>query len=252
MRLQRSDATTGAGRFAVGFARGASEVREVQRLRYRVFAEELGARLQTPEPGIDADLYDAHCEHLLVRDRASEQVVGTCRILTPERARRLGGYYADDEFDLTRFLHLRDRIVELGRACVHPDYRTGATLTLLWSGLSQFLRRRPGCEYLMGCASIGMGDGGHYAASLYNRLARTHLSPIEHRVFPRCALPLAELDGGRDAIAPPLIKAYLRLGCCVCGDPAWDPDFNTADVLMLLPLEKLDLRYARHFMRGEF
>jgi putative hemolysin len=103
----------------------------------------------------------------------------------------------------------------------------------------------------MGCASIGMADGGHAAASLYNSLSRTALCPIEYRVFPRCALPLDALDGGRESAPPPLIKGYLRLGAYVCGEPAWDPDFGTADLLMMLPVAHLDPRYARHFLKNE-
>lgn len=252
MYLQHAVPAAPAGALSIQFARHADEVREAQRLRYRVFAEEMGARLASPEPGIDRDLYDPHCEHLLVRERAGGEVVGTYRILTPEGARRLGGYYADDEFDLTRLAPLRDRIVELGRACVHPRHRNGGTITMLWNGLARFLQGRPDCGYLMGCASIAMSDGGHLAASLYNRLARTSLGPIEHRVFPRCALPLERLDRSLPVSVPPLVKGYLRLGCRVSGEPAWDPDFNTADLLLLLPLARLDLRYARHFMRGGF
>ena len=139
-------------------------------------------------------------------------------------------------------------MVEVGRSCVHPDYRNGATIALLWSGLAQFMQAQ-GYEYLIGCASMGMADGGHGAASIYNRLTQSSLCPIEYRVFPRCALPIEHLDRTLDAQVPPLIKGYVRCGAWVCGDPAWDPDFNTADLLMLLPLSRLDGRYARHFMK---
>jgi putative hemolysin len=235
---------------AVHLARTASEVREAQKLRWRVFAEELGAHLPTDEPGVDRDVYDAHCEHLVVRDEATDEIVGTYRILTGDRAARLGGFYSDDEFDLTRLGVLRDRAVEIGRSCVHPDYRTGATIALLWGGLAEFLASGP-WEYLIGCASVGMADGGHTAAGLYNRLALDHLSPVEYRVFPRCPLPLDRLDPTPDAPVPALIKGYLRCGAWVCGEPAWDPDFNTADLLMLMPLARLDARYARHFMKHD-
>jgi putative hemolysin len=234
-------------RLWMGLARSESEVREAQKLRWKIFAEELGARLRSPEPGVDRDMVDPYCEHLVVRDENSGEVVGTYRLLTGAQARRLGGFYSDDEFDLTRLRHLQDRTVEVGRSCVHPGYRNGATIALLWSGIAQFMQRHR-CEYLIGCASLGMADGGHTAASLYNRLRETSLSPIEYRVFPRCALPLDRLDAALPAELPPLVKGYVRCGAYVCGEPAWDPDFDTADLLMLLPLSRLDGRYARHFM----
>ena len=116
----------------VAFARTQAEILDAQRLRYRVFAGEMGANLPSRTPGIDHDIYDPYCEHLIVRDTQSSEVVGTYRILSPENARQIG-YYSENEFDLTRLHHLRSRLVEIGRSCVHPDYRTGATITLLWS-----------------------------------------------------------------------------------------------------------------------
>ncbi|MEY2632249.1 MAG: hypothetical protein RIR00_903, partial [Pseudomonadota bacterium] len=166
----------------VALASSDDEIREAQRLRYRIFAEELGARLQVREPGIDQDIYDPWCQHLIVRDETSAEVVGTYRILSPENARRIG-HYSDNEFDLTRLQHLFPRMVEIGRSCVHPDYRSGATITLLWAGLAQYMLENR-YEHLIGCASISMADGGHAAASLYQRLAQDHLSPLEYRVFP--------------------------------------------------------------------
>ena len=121
-------------KLSVGLARSEWDVIEAQRLRYRVFAEELGARLPTTVPGIDQDIYDPFCQHLVVRDDAEGCVVGTYRILSPENARRIGNYYSENEFDLTRLQLLRPRLVEIGRSCVHPDYRSGATIALLWSG----------------------------------------------------------------------------------------------------------------------
>lgn len=234
---------------AVSFARSAAEVLEAQRLRYQVFAGEMGARVPGAAQGIDCDMYDAFCDHLLVRDTGSGEVVGTYRLLPGLRARELGSFYADGEFDLTRLKYLRDEIVEIGRSCVHPDYRSGATIARLWSGLAGYAGQH-GYRYLMGCASLGMADGGHMAAGVYRRLAREHLSPVEYRAFPRCELPLAALDRDAGALPPPLVKGYIRVGAWVCGAPAWDPDFNTADLLMLLPLSRMEARYARHFMNG--
>ena len=231
---------------AIGFARSQSEILDAQRLRHRIFAGEMGANLLSRTPGVDHDIYDPYCEHLVVRDTDSGEVVGTYRILSPENARQIG-YYSENEFDLTRLQHLRSRTVEIGRSCVHPDYRTGATITMLWAGLAQYMVER-GHDYLIGCASISMADGGHAAASLYNRLAADYLGPQEYRVFPRCPLPLAALQQDRPAEVPPLIKGYLRAGAWICGEPAWDPDFNTADLPILMPMVKLSSRYAKHYL----
>mgnify|MGYP000984510069 FL=1 len=244
-----SSSESQAGRkLSVGLASSAGQVREAQRLRYRVFVEEMGARLNTPEAGLDVDIFDAWCDHLLVRDEISNEVVGTYRILPPHQAKRIGSLYSESEFDLTRLANLRQRMVEVGRSCVHPDYRNGGTITLLWAGLAEYMLKN-GYDYLIGCASISMADGGHAAASIYRQASARHLGPIEWRVFPRCPLPLAALEQqDLEAALPPLIKGYLRVGAYVCGEPAWDPDFNTADLLLLLPLARMNPRYMKHFI----
>lgn len=141
MQLQQAN-TPGSAvskKLFVAYAQSPDEVKEAQRLRYRVFAEEMGARLSGGEAGLDRDIYDPFCEHLLVRDGDTGEVVGTYRILPPDRAKKIGGLYSASEFDLTRLLHLAPGMVEVGRSCVHPDYRNGATIGLLWSGLAQYM-----------------------------------------------------------------------------------------------------------------
>lgn len=182
-----------------------------------------------------------------MRELSSGEVVGTYRILAPEAAHRVGSYYAEQEFDLTRLSFLRPRMAEVGRACVHPAHRSGGVIARLWMGIADYMTRY-GYEYLIGCASIGMADGGHVAASVHRQLAARHLAPVEWRVTPRCRLPLGSLDDGRNVALPPLIKGYTRAGAMLCGEPAWDPDFNTADLPMLLPLAQLDRSYARRFL----
>ncbi len=236
-------------KLSVSLAQSEWDVIEAQKLRFRIFAGELGANLPTRTPGVDQDIYDPYCEHLIVRDDNSGAVVGTYRILSPENARKVGNYYSENEFDLTRLQHLRPRMVEIGRSCVHADYRTGATITLLWAGLAKYMIENR-YEYLIGCASISMADGGHAAASMYSRLGE-NMSPLEYRVFPRCPLPLAALRNDLPAELPPLIKGYLRAGAYVCGDPAWDPDFNTADLPILMPMSRMNSRYAKHFTGKE-
>jgi putative hemolysin len=258
--LHRSEAAvpgaegSARARLEVVWARHEDEVREAQRLRYEVFAEEMGARLSVPKgspAGHDIDVFDAYCEHLLVRaagrDGEPGPVIGTYRVLTPEAARRIGGLYSETEFDLTRLRPLRSRMVELGRSCVHPDHRSGGAILALWGALAEFMVRNR-LDTMVGCASVSMRDGGHYAASLWEQLRHTHLAPIEYQVQPRLPLPVDELQHDLTVEAPALIKGYLRCGAKILGAPAWDPDFNTADLPMLMRIDDLPAKYRRHFL----
>jgi len=238
----------------VVWARHLEDVRAAQRLRHRVFVEEMGARLGPvagAPAGHDVDLFDDFCEHLLVRtaprDGTPSEVVGTYRVLTPEAARRAGSFYSDTEFDLTRLRPLRHRMAELGRSCVHEDHRAGGVILALWGALAQFMERNA-LDTVIGCASVSMRDGGHCAASLWARLRETHLAPIDCQVRPRVPLPVEELEQGLDVEPPALIKGYMRLGAKVMGAPAWDPDFNTADLPMLTRIADMPERYRRHFL----
>lgn len=234
--------------YTVALARSEEEVREAQRLRYKVFVEELGAHVKTRLQGHDIDHFDPFCEHLIVRESGADRIVGTYRILSPEAARRVGSYYSESEFYINRLQNLRSRMVEVGRSCIHPDHRSGAVITLLWAGLAEYMVGN-NYEYLMGCASIGMADGGHNAANLFSQIDPAHLAPAEYRTFPLHGLPFDRLANGQPALVPPLIKGYLRVGAWVCGEPAWDPDFNTADLLLLLPMSRMNPRYMRHFVK---
>ena len=243
-------------RFHVGWARTEDEVRQAQRLRYQVFVDEMGARLSVPAgapAGHDIDLFDPFCEHLLVRtlDEHGQpaEVIGTYRVLTPEAARRAGGLYSETEFDLTRLRSLRPRMVELGRSCVHPDHRHGGAIMALWGALAEFMVRND-LDTMIGCASISMRDGGHYAASLWRQLEGSHLADIAWQVRPRLPLPVDDLRQDLVVEPPPLIKGYLRVGARILGRPAWDPDFNTADLPMIMRIADLPARYRKHFLGG--
>jgi putative hemolysin len=252
MRLLTTSADTNPGpsKLTLSFASTPEEVREVQRLRYKVFIEAMGLSSLKNAEGLDKDEYDAYCDHLIVRDSRTLKVVGTYRVLSPQAARKIGRFYSEQEFDLSRLDNLRNSIAEAGRACIHPDYRGGAVIMLLWSGLAAFMKREK-CDYLIGCASVSLADGGHNAAALYHALAESNLSPADYRVMPHLPFPTEEREPGHRATIPPLIKGYLRGGAWICGEPAWDPDFHSADLFMLLPLAKLDSRYARHYLKEE-
>jgi putative hemolysin len=240
-----------AARLEVQWARHTVEVRAAQRLRFEVFANEMGARLSTSLAGHDIDIFDDYCEHLLVRDADTGLVVGTYRLLTPEQAKRIGSTYSDTEFDLTRLRSLRSRMVELGRSCVHPEHRHGGVIMALWGALAEFMVRNQ-LDTMIGCASIPMLHNGvvsgDVAASIWHQVRQTHMAPIEHHVRPRLPLPLEGFDTHLQVEPPALIKGYLRLGAKVLGAPAWDPDFNTADLPMMMRLADLPSRYRKHFL----
>jgi putative hemolysin len=244
-----------ASSIVVAWAQHQDEVREAQRLRHQVFSGEMGAVLPNHIPGHDVDVFDDFCEHLLVRDAPSGQVIGTYRVLTPAQAQRVGSTYTDTEFDLTRLRHIRERMVELGRSCVHADHRHGGVILALWGALTEFMVRNE-LDTMIGCASIpmqhqgphGLVGGGHAAASIWRQVKSQHLASIDLHVRPRLPLPIDQLDDQLEVEPPALIKGYLRLGAKVLGPPAWDPDFNAADLPMLMRMSDLPMRYRKHFL----
>lgn len=246
LQLDRTGRTAEPARFAVGVAATAAEIEDAQRLRWNVFVEEQGARPEPGRDGIEFDRFDPYCKHLIVRDLATGSAVGTYRVLTADKARKLGGFYTEQEFDLCGLRARRDRIVEIGRSCVHPDYRSGVVISLLWAGLAGLIIGSD-ARFIIGCASISMKDGGREAASIYARLAADHLAEAELRMVPRNPLRLDRLLADGSIKPPPLVKGYLRAGAEVAGAPAVDLDFGTADLPMILKLDRLSPRYARHF-----
>lgn len=238
-----------AERLRVEFADSHSAVREALALRYRIFGLELGAKLKTDAEQLDYDEFDQHCQHLLVRETGSGQVVACTRVLDQQGARRLGRFYSEGEFDLGPITRLPGRLAELGRTCVAREYRQGSAIAVLWSGVARYIQMHQ-IDYLFGCASIPLGTGDAQAAAIMNRLRRQAMAPAHLRVTPRQPLRVAGQDEPKlDAPLPPLVKAYVRLGARACGEPCRDPDFQVADVLMLLDVRALDPSYSRHFIR---
>lgn len=225
------------------------DVLAAQRLRHRVFAGELGAVLHGPEAGVDADHFDAFCDHLVVREDRTGEIVGTYRMLPPERAKAAGRLYVEGEFDVDAFAPLRPSLVETGRSCVHPDHRDGSVVGLVWAGIARYLLLT-GHRWLTGCASVPLADGGGTAAGMWDRIQARHLAPEAYRATP--LLPWDPAGVARPArLTPPsLLRGYLRLGAWVCGPPAYDPDWDCADFLMLLGLDHVDQRYLKYFLGG--
>ncbi|EMQ5441913.1 TPA: GNAT family N-acetyltransferase [Pseudomonas aeruginosa] len=225
---------------------GARALREAQALRYRVFSAEFDAKLEGAEDGLDRDDYDHHCAHIGVRDLDSGALVATTRLLDHRAAERLGRFYSEEEFHLSGLDALHGPVLEIGRTCVAPEYRNGATIAVLWGELAEVLNEG-GYRYLMGCASIPMRDGGMQAKAVMQRLRERYLCTDYLQAEPKNPLPPLDVPENLTAELPPLLKAYMRLGAKICGEPCWDPDFQVADVFILLKRDELCPRYARHF-----
>ncbi|NLU71894.1 GNAT family N-acetyltransferase [Streptomyces sp. HNM0575] len=245
--LAASSVATDTGAYAVSIAGSEDEVRAAQRLRHRIFAEEKGARLRSPLPGHDVDVYDEVADHLVVTSRADGEVVGTYRVVPPARTERP---YSEGEFDLRALPpEVRTSMVEAGRACVHPDHRSGAVINAMWGGLARYMLLS-GHRYLAGCASVPLADGGQSAADAWLLATSRHAAPPEFRVHPLDPwLPPGPLTARPSyAALPALLRGYLRIGAWMCGAPAHDRDFGVADFFVLLDMERLNERYRRYFL----
>ena len=237
-------------RYRTALATTSSEIEAAQRLRHEVFALECGATLDPAGIGTgrDVDEWDEHCDHLVVRDERSDRVVGTYRLLPPERAAALGRTYGDGEFDLTRHAALRPGIVEAGRSCVHPGHRTGAVISQLWAGVARYVVDG-GHTHLAGCASVGLADGGGTAAGLWDLLVRDELlAPAGLWVRPHVPFDVHAPARPESLVLPPLVRAYLRIGARICGRPAHDVAFGTADFYVLLGMSDIAPRVLRHLL----
>ena len=232
--------------YEVGLAHSQDDVREAQRLRYEVFKREYGARFIGSAAGLDTDSFDPYCDHLIVRSKGTGEVVGTYRVLLPEQAHHIGRYYSQSEFFMTRIERQIPNLVELGRSCVDPEHRNGAVIMLLWSAIFRYMRHH-NRRHLVGCASVSMRDGGMQAASLWNRFRSESMVDSLLEAFPKHPLALSRIPVDTKVQEPALIRGYLKIGAKVCGEPSWDPDFNTADFLLLMDLQSMHPRYARHF-----
>ena len=232
-------------KFYVEFATQLTEIRQAQALRYRIFSEEMGAQIKTIIPTYDIDYFDPYCHHLVVYEKKSYKIVGYTRILTSEQAKFAGGFYSESEFDLSQIFKLSGSLIEIGRTCVHPDYRKGAIMGLLWSGLVRFMVAN-GFEYLMGCASIPMQNNKYHI--LFTKLQEHYSTADDLRVIPKIPLQPEKENVYSPLPIPALLRAYLRLGAQIAGEPCWDPNFKVADVFILLSINNLQQRYLKHFI----
>ncbi|MDF1727653.1 MAG: GNAT family N-acetyltransferase [Sulfitobacter sp.] len=244
-------------RFEVRLARTTEDLEAAQRLRYAVFVSEMGGDgpLVDHHAGLERDRFDAHMDHLLLIDRAQRAVVGVYRLLGEEGAARAGGFYSDAEYDLNALREGGRRLLELGRSCLHPDYRGGRGMHCLWGALAQYVAEHE-IEVLFGVASFRGTDADALAAPL-SLLHHRHLAPPKLRVRahqasfqPMDLIAEDQLDRRAALLAmPSLIKAYLRLGGQVGEGAFVDHAFNTTDVCLLLDTDNLVEQQARLYRR---
>jgi putative hemolysin len=251
-------------------AQGADEIEACQRLRFRVFYEELGARADADAVATkrDHDRFDAICDHLVVvRTEGTGQtdaiqlkdgeLIGTYRLLRQSVADTHGGFYTQDEFNIAPLIasHPGLRFLELGRSCVLKPFRTKPVVELLWQGIWNYVRAH-NLHVMLGCASLEGTDPTPHARAL-SFLAHNAKAPAEwrvraldHRYIEMNRMPADQIDP-RQALRdlPPLIKGYLRLGCYIGDGAVIDEQFNTIDVLIVLPVSAISERYFAHFGR---
>ncbi len=246
-----------ASRYKFEIATQPFVITECQRLRYQVFALEMGASLESAAEQIDSDSYDPFCRHLTVSDTVTGSIVACTRILSDEDVPQAGGFYTQSEFKLGHLRSLPGKKLEVGRTCVHPEHRSGGAITCLWLGLAEFMLSQD-YDYLFGCASVSMSDGGRQAHAIYQNALERGLVNLGLDVHPRVPLPepdqpamdaTIELSDSARDILPPLLKAYLNLGAEICGTPCWDRKFNVADMLVLLNRANIAPRYVRRFFK---
>jgi len=250
-----------AANLEVRLAESAAEVHAAQMLRYRVFYEEMLAR-PTPEMAAqrrDYDMFDQLCDHLLVIDHnvgsGAGGVVGTYRLIRRAAAARVGSFYSSDEYDISRIEEYPGEVLELGRSCVDPAYRSRGTMQLLWRGIAAYAAHYD-IKLMFGCASLPGTDPKALALPLsylyYHHLAPPALRPVAlpHRYVEMAMMDEHEIDPRRGINeVPPLVKGYLRLGGFVGEGAVVDHQFNTTDVSIVVKTDLITDKYLRHYER---
>lgn len=247
-----------AGNLEVLIASTPLEVEAAQRLRYRVFCEEMGA---APSPEIqrskrDMDQFDEVCDHLLVVEHQSNGeaiVVGTYRLIRRQAMQKIGHFYSETEYDITPIRNQRGEILEVGRSCVDPAFRNRAVMQLLWRGIGAYVARFE-CTLMFGCASFHGTDPSKHAMAL-SYLYHYHLAPpdlratalperyVDMNLMPKEAVNVKEAF----SLLPALIKGYLRLNGYIGLGAVIDPEYNTTDVGIVVKTNLVTDKYAQRY-----
>ena len=241
----------------VKIAESKTEIDQALSLRYKVFNLEMGSKtIQMKETERDTDKYDDFCEHLIVIDKNfSDRVVGTYRILSNSSSLRSGGFYSEQEFDLSKIKCMKENVAEVGRSCVAEGYRDGSVISFLWSGLANYMKENS-IRYLMGCASVYSTDP-KFISFIYAWLknknaisdASLRVNPLPSHLLPGFQNDLEDVDIPNKIEVPPLLKGYLRLGAKIGGEPALDRNFGTTDFFILFDYTSISKKYGKHYER---
>ena len=247
LQMRQEAPLDGLEPFSIHWAQTASEIEEVQRLRFRVFSEELGVTLHGQD-GIDCDQYDALSKHLYVRNTQTGKVIGTYRLITPDVAATIGWYTAS-EFDISDVLASKHKVLEVGRACVDKDFRHGVVVLMLWKAVLHYAKQN-NYTCIIGCTSVPVNPNAPAVFDVKELLVQSGAFSDDFVVTPRIPFtPVMQVavNAGVKIALPALLKGYLRLGGKFCGEPTYDADFHCADFFTYLPMDGLSKKYARHF-----
>lgn len=238
-------------RFIIKTAENHEELAKALRLRYDVFYRELLEKRMLL--GIDIDKFDFKCDHLIIIDKKSNAFIGTYRLNSSLFSTK---YYSETEFNIDSIIALEGTKLELGRACVHRDYRTGSSIALLWRGITEYMKQT-GTRYLFGCSSVMITDKDTIAA-MYKQLSLNHCSSVDTRVYPKRKYTIKGFDTLVDCVTddkkracvehiPALVKSYLNMGAVVCGEPAFDKKFKCADFFTLINVENSSENFQKKY-----
>jgi putative hemolysin len=248
--LAADHATPTSPRYTLLLSTDSGLIEHAQRLRYQVFTSEPGFTLPDVTDGRDADRFDEYCDHLLVRDDDTSELIGCYRMLPPPGAISAEGLYTATEFDISALDPLRPSLVEMGRAVVREDHRNGAVVLLMWAGILAYLDHC-GYDYVTGCVSVPIQSApdeipGRQIRGVRDFVLQRHASRYRVRPYRPVVLDgksLDEIEAPARVAIPPLMRGYLRLGSRTCGEPAHDPDFGVGDFMILLDKRQADVRY---------
>lgn len=242
--------------FQVKIAQNKKEIEQALKLRYEVFKLELGRQIDISESdGVETDIYDKFCDHLIVIDRAVNKVVGTYRLLPVSKVDKKLGFYSEKFFDIRNIKKLAKKyqILELGRSCIHRDYRCRPVINLLWSGIAKYIKDY-NVRYLFGPVRLLTNEPEEVSKTFKFMRERFYSHP-KFRVYPKATNKFkglkrnVEIRNSKEVFQhlPPLVKGYLRTGIMVCGLPAVDTYLDSVVIFILLDIKNIPYSYKKHF-----
>ena len=236
----------GKAKYTVRLATSEKEIKAAQNLRFVVFNLEMNEGLEhSYETFLDSDKFDEVCDHLLVEDKLSGDIVGTYRLQTGNSALKNYGFYSQQEFDFSVYSPIVPELIELGRACVRKEHRNLVVLGMLWRGIVEYARNN-GARYLIGCSSLS-SQNPNEGIELFNMLQNEHLVEKQFQTNPQGVFVCNpdEIKEKLKVKVPKLLSAYMAVGAKICGPPAIDREFKTIDLLTFLDLNQLNQEVAK-------